>query len=94
MKLDDQIKGLLKRLGGALHHAMAKNEEVRELTNAIREEGYNLFLVMEANIALERKTDNKKGEIFFKSPETDVPIKLSKYDEEFLSGMQIKVDDT
>ncbi|PIE91212.1 MAG: hypothetical protein CR997_02035 [Acidobacteria bacterium] len=92
MKLDDHMKELLKRLGTALHHAMAKSEDVTEITTAIREKGYNLFLVMEANIALERKKGERKGQVFHHAPAEKIQMKLSQYDREFLSGMQIKID--
>ena len=86
------MKGLLKKLGSALHHAMAESEDVRNISKAIREEGFNLFLVMEANIALEKNENLDKGDTLFDTPEQHVPIKLTKFDEEFLSGMQIKID--
>ena len=93
MKLDDNLKGLLKKLGTALHHAMADSEDVRNITRAIRDEGFNLFLVMEANIALEKKQNLEKDDGFLTRPKEHVSIKMSKFDEKFLADMRIGMDD-
>jgi len=102
LQLDNHLKGLLKKLGSALHRAMAQSEDVREITSEIRNEGYNLFLVMEANIALEKKDESlfvrgselqENAEPFSKPSADPISIQLTKFDEDFLSGMQIKVDD-
>jgi hypothetical protein len=92
--LDDHIKGLLKKLGSALHQAMAESDEVKDVTTRIREEGFNLFLVMEAKVALEKKDDQEPGNIYMRPPEEteSIRVNMTQFDKDFLSGMQIRID--
>jgi len=53
MQLDKQMKALLKDLGVALHKALTSNQDVKDLTDQIKENGYDIYLIMEANIALD-----------------------------------------
>jgi hypothetical protein len=55
--LDDKIKQLLRELGSAINDSISNSEDVNEHIQRIRDEGYNLYVVLDATIGL-----NKLGE--------------------------------
>ncbi len=96
MELNDEMKALLKDLGMALHHALTKDDQIKVITDQIKGNGYDIYLIMEANIALDRRDDEDKGRLFLHRPEDHVEaedIKLNPFDEKFLTDLKIKVED-
>ncbi|HXA18966.1 MAG TPA: hypothetical protein VN380_18380 [Thermoanaerobaculia bacterium] len=55
--MDDKIKQLLRELGSAINDSISNSEDVNEHIQRIRDEGYNLYVVLDATIGL-----NKLGE--------------------------------
>ena len=96
MELDDQMKALIRDLGLALHRALTKNEEVQSITDQIKRNGYDIYLIMEANIALDRRENNEMGELILGTPEDHknmAEFTFNAYDQDFLADLQIKADD-
>jgi hypothetical protein len=52
--LDDKIKQLLRELGAAINDSISNSEGVNEHIQRIRDEGYNLYVVLDATIGLNR----------------------------------------
>jgi len=52
--LDDKIKQLLKELGSAINDSISNSEDVNDHIQRIREQGYNLYVVLDATIGLNR----------------------------------------
>jgi hypothetical protein len=52
--LDDKIKQLLRELGSAINDSISSSEHVNEHIQRIRDEGYNLYVVLDATIGLNR----------------------------------------
>ena len=52
--LDDKIKQLLRELGSAINESISNSEDVNEHIQRIRDEGYNLYVVLDATIGLNR----------------------------------------
>ena len=95
MELNDQMKALLKDLGMALHQALTKDNQIKAITDRIKGSGYDIYLFMEANIALDRRDNDEDGELFFNTPEEQCElddIQFNQYDEAFLASMKIQVD--
>ena len=55
--MDDKIKQLLRELGTAINESISGSEDVNRQIQRIRDEGYNLYVVLDATIGL-----NKDGE--------------------------------
>ena len=55
--MDDKIKQLLRELGTAINESISSSDDVNRQIQRIREEGYNLYVVLDATIGL-----NKDGE--------------------------------
>lgn len=56
--MDDKIKQLLRELGTAINDSISSSENVNEHIQRIRDEGYNLYVVLDATIGLNREGDD------------------------------------
>ena len=95
MELDERMKALIKDLGMALHQALTKDTKVKSITEQIKVNGFDIYLVMEANIALDRREEGE-GRLFLHGPEEEAElesISYNRFDENFLAGLQIKIDE-
>ena len=96
MELNDQMKALLKDLGMALHQALTKDAKIKAITDQIKGSGYDIYLIMEANIALDRRDNKSEGRLFLGKPEDNIEYEdfsFNAFDEHFLSDLSIKIDE-
>lgn len=70
--VDDRIKQLLRDLGTAINESISGSDDVNKQIQKIREEGYNLYVVLDATIGLNRQ---EEGEAV---PAEVVAVKSSK----------------
>ncbi len=61
--MDDRIKQLLRELGTAINESISGSDDVNKQIQRIRDEGYNLYVVLDATIGL-----NKDGEEMDEQP--------------------------
>jgi hypothetical protein len=66
--LDDRIKQLLRELGTAINESISASDDVNAHIQKIRDEGYNLYVVLDATIGLNR-IDEEEDERPDVSPE-------------------------
>ena len=52
--MDDRIKQLLRDLGNAINESISGSEDVNQHIQKIRAEGYDLYVVLDATIGLNR----------------------------------------
>ena len=80
----EELKGHRKKLEIAINQALTESPQVNAAIQAIRDVGYDVFLIIEATIGFNRKEDS--------SPTTRQPtvrLKLSTHDEKFLKSLKI-----
>ena len=53
--MDDKIKQLLRDLGTAINESISGSDDVNQQIQRIRDEGYNLYVVLDATIGLNRQ---------------------------------------
>ncbi|MCU1350748.1 MAG: hypothetical protein JWO56_3778 [Acidobacteria bacterium] len=70
--MDDKIKQLLRELGTAINESISSSEDVNAQIQKIRDEGYNLYVVLDATIGLNR-TDEAEPERH--SPSQELVVK-------------------
>ena len=58
-QVDDKIKQLLKELGSAINESISSSEDVSKHIQKIRDEGYNLYVVLDATIGLNRQGEDE-----------------------------------
>ena len=70
--MDEKIKQLLRDLGSAINESISGSDDVSKQIQKIRDEGYNLYVVLDATIGLNRQ-DEEPAEV-----PAEVVVKSSK----------------
>jgi hypothetical protein len=55
--VDDKIKQLLQELGTAINESISGSDDVNRHIQKIRDEGYDLYVVLDATIGLNKQDD-------------------------------------
>jgi hypothetical protein len=55
--VDDKIKQLLQDLGTAINESISSSDDVNRHIQLIRDEGYDLYVVLDATIGLNKQED-------------------------------------
>ncbi|MGZ5380415.1 MAG: hypothetical protein ACXWFQ_01010 [Thermoanaerobaculia bacterium] len=53
--MDDKVRAYLRELGAALNEAVSSSEKVHEILAKVKAEGYGVYLVLDATVALEKR---------------------------------------
>lgn len=80
--LNEQLKGYRKKVEAAINRALTDSPEINAAIQKIREEGYDVFLIVEATIGFNRKED-----VVSKTKSTR--LDLTGQDEKFLRALKI-----
>jgi hypothetical protein len=59
--VDDKIKQLLRDLGTAINESISGSDDVNRQIQKIRDEGYNLYVVLDATIGLNRQDEDESA---------------------------------
>lgn len=60
--MDDRIKQLLQELGTAINESISSSDDVNRHIQRIRDEGYDLYVVLDATIGLNKQGQDSTGE--------------------------------
>ena len=60
--MDDRIKQLLRDLGNAINESISGSDDVNQHIQKIRAEGYDLYVVLDATIGLNRTDDEPESQ--------------------------------
>ena len=74
--MDEKIKQLLRELGTAINESIASSDDVNKHIQRIRDEGYDLYVVLDATIGLNKhdSEDEPVGE----QPMTELIVKSDR----------------
>ena len=64
MELSDHLREMLKELGQAINESISGSGRVHDSVQKIRDEGYNLYMVLDAKVGVnkrERSTRSRRG---------------------------------
>lgn len=75
--MDEKIKQLLQQLGSAINESISSSDDVNEQIQKIRDEGYNLYVVLDATIGLNRQDEEGEAPAA-SSSEPEVVVKSDK----------------
>ena len=79
--LNEPLKEYRKRVEAAINRALSDSPEINEAIEKIRDEGYDVFLIVEATIGFNRKDGA--------SEPSSLSLELSSHDQKFLRGLKI-----
>ena len=55
MEMNDDLREMLKELGQAINESISGSGRVHESIQRIRDEGYNLYMVLDAKVGVNRR---------------------------------------
>ena len=93
--MDTQLKRLMKELGEAINGSLSESEQIAQVIGKIKEQGYDIFLVLEATIGFNRKNDESAPELVSMRTRNGEPpeLAINANDVRFLKSLRISVED-
>lgn len=86
LTVDDKIKQLLRDLGSAINQSISSSDDVNRHIQQIRDEGYNLYVVLDATIGLNRtdgEEEEEGSEVAQASPTSELIVRDDKREVQF-----------
>lgn len=88
--MDDRIKQLLRDLGTAINESISGSDDVNRQIQRIRDEGYDLYVVLDATIGLNKQGENEEStEVAVARPAKEVQFRININDLALLRGLGI-----
>jgi len=88
----------IKELGDAINETLSNSEQIADVIGRIKDEGYDVFLVLEATVGFNRQ-DAKDGAAadgpthVTEMPMEEAELRVNAQDLRFLKSLRISVDD-
>jgi hypothetical protein len=97
--LNTQLKRLIKELGEAINGSLSESQQIAQVIAKIKEEGYDIFLVLEATLGFNRQEEEAGAgsEQLVGSPgsrrrKSEPEFSITAHDVRFLKSLRISVD--
>ena len=88
--MDDKIKQLLRDLGTAINESISGSDDVSRHIQRIRDEGYDLYVVLDATIGLNKQEEGEDAPAEVVPQETkEVQFRINVNDLALLRGLGI-----
>jgi hypothetical protein len=93
------MKARIKELGDAINETLSNSEQIAEVIGRIKDEGYDVFLVLEATVGFNRQdnqaadADDEPATNVTEMPVPEPELKVNAQDMRFLKSLRISVDD-
>jgi hypothetical protein len=88
--LNQKVKNLIQQLGEAIHETVSESEDIAVVVKSIREQGFDVLLMLEATIGL-NEVDAGSEEVVEETVEAEGPFTTS--DLSFLKSLRISVSE-
>ncbi|HEY0163367.1 MAG TPA: hypothetical protein VGB69_11860 [Edaphobacter sp.] len=89
MALNQKVKNLIQKLGEAIHETVSESEDIAVVVKDIREQGFDVLLMLEATIGLNEVDTEEEAEEA--TEEIEGPFTSS--DLTFLKSLRISLSD-
>jgi uncharacterized protein (UPF0335 family) len=89
--LKQQVKDLIQKLGEAIHESVSDSDQISAVVREIREQGFDVVLMLEATIGLSEVDDEEETE----APEGDTAEvgPFTRNDLTFLKSLRITTEE-
>lgn len=95
--VNTQLKRLIKELGEAINGSLSESDQIAQVIARIKEEGYDVFLVLEATIGFNNRDDEGKASspelVSSRRKSAEPDFAITAHDVRFLKSLRISVDD-
>ena len=93
---DEKLRRLVRNLEKSIEQAIASSPQVEECLTRVRDQGYELSLVLQATLAFApvgELDQNQVDEVTGAQRESDDQFRMSTLDRKFLRSLKIAVDE-
>lgn len=93
--MNTRLKKLVKELGDAINGSLAESQEIAQVIAKIKEEGYDIFLVLEATLGFNRHDEeqsNSEELVSSRRRSSEPQFSITAHDVRFLKSLRISVD--
>ena len=93
------MKNRIKELGDAINETLSNSEQIADVIGRIKDEGYDVFLVLEATVGFNRQDNQDSPGVtepvskVTEMPGAEAELKVNAQDLRFLKSLRISVDD-
>ena len=91
MALNQKVKALIQKLGEAIHESVSESEHIAGVVRNIREQGFDVMLMLEATIGL-NEVDTSGEEAAEATDEEHAGV-FTSHDLSFLKSLRITLPD-
>lgn len=90
--MNQQVKDLIQKLGEAIHESVSESDQISGVVREIREQGFDVLLMLEATIGLNEASDDAEDATDELS-DTAVDGPFSQNDLTFLRSLRITTEE-
>ena len=96
--MNTRLKQLMKELGEAINGSLSESEQIAQVIAKIKDEGFDIFLVLEATIGFNRHNNEDAAEtppelVGTRRKNMEPEFSINAHDLRFLKSLRISVDD-
>jgi hypothetical protein len=92
--LNQRLRRLIQQLGEAIHESVSESEQISEVVQDIRKQGFDVLLMLEATIGLNEVEQQPVSELEVPSVESpNGDEKFNAQDVHFLRSLRISVEE-
>src|SRR5258708_33190845 len=96
-KVNTRLKKMIKELSDAINGSLAESEQIARAIASLKEEGYDIFLVLEATIGFNHRNDEHASSsaelVASRTGGARPEFRVNANDVRFLKALRISVDD-
>jgi len=90
--LNQKVKNLIKKLGEAIHESVSESEDIAGVVKNIREQGFDVLLMLEATIGLNEVTEDAAETAETADATVEVTVgPFTSHDLNFLKSLRISL---
>ncbi|MES2393837.1 MAG: hypothetical protein V4555_19530 [Acidobacteriota bacterium] len=90
--MNQQVKDLIQKLGEAIHESVSDSDQIAGVVREIREQGFDVLLMLEATIGLNEVDDDEADDAADDSEETTAGP-FTRHDLTFLKSLRITTEE-
>ena len=87
--MNQQVKNLIQKLGEAIHESVSESDQIADVVREIREQGFDVLLMLEATIGLNQVQDEEDET----AKEDAVEGPFTRHDLSFLKSLRITTEE-
>ncbi|MEO6983313.1 MAG: hypothetical protein ABI072_09385 [Edaphobacter sp.] len=87
--MNQKVKNLIQKLGEAIHESVSESEDIAGVVKNIREQGFDVLLMLEATIGLNEVEEEADQPLEVTDEDTETPF--TRNDLTFLKSLRISL---